>query len=157
MGDVAQPVGRYIVIPRTLCFITFGEQVLLLRRAPDRPLWPNRVNGVGGHIEANEDVRSAALREIAEETGLSVADLRLRGVIHICADPQRPGVLLFLFTARALTDRVRASPEGDLIWADPQRLDGLDLMPDLRVLLPRILAMGDDEPPFFIHTDGRGL
>lgn len=157
MGDGVQAGGRYVVIPRTLCFITCGGRVLLLRRAADRSLWPNRVNGIGGHVEANEDVRSAALREIAEETGLAVVDLRLREVVHICADPQRPGVMLFIFTARALTDEVRASPEGDLIWVDPQRLDGLDVMADLPALLSRVLAMGDDDPPSFVHTDGRGL
>jgi len=78
---------RWQTIPRTLCFVTFGSgaerQVLLLRGAPTKRVWPNRLNGVGGHIERNEDFLSATLREVHEETGLTVAQPRLAGIVHI--------------------------------------------------------------------------
>ena len=74
---VAKSKHRYQVIPRTLCFITYGDEVLLLRGGPHKRLWAGRYNGVGGHIEAGEDVHAATLREIDEETGLTVHDLRL--------------------------------------------------------------------------------
>jgi len=51
---------RYQVIPCVLCFITHRDDVLLLRGAPGKRLGPNRYNGVGGHIERNEDVFTAA-------------------------------------------------------------------------------------------------
>ena len=54
-----EPAGRrYHVIPRTLIFVTSRNpltgagEVLLLKGAPDKRLWANRYNGLGGHVEA---------------------------------------------------------------------------------------------------------
>ena len=154
MGKADQKIipHRYQVVPRTLCFITHGDDLLLLRGAPDKRIWPNQYNGVGGHVEPGEDVRAAARREIREETGLSVRDLQLRGVINIPVDGQRnTGILVFLFTATAPTREVRPSDEGTLEWVARNRLAELDLVEDLPTLLPRVLAMGPDDPPFFAH------
>jgi len=148
VGDLS---GRYLVVPRTLCFIVHDQRVLLLRGAADKRIWPNRYNGIGGHVEPGEDVYSAALREIREETGLEVSDLRLRGVVNVCTDPRGVGVLLFIFTARAPNSEVRPSAEGTPEWVPPDRIGELDLVEDLPVLLPRVLAMGPGDPPFFAH------
>ena len=87
MGHEAQGVARsgqrYQVIPRTLCFVTQGMTSCCFRGGPHKRLWAGLYNGVGGHIEPREDVYSAARREIREETGLEVADLRLRALIHV--------------------------------------------------------------------------
>jgi 8-oxo-dGTP diphosphatase len=151
MGQADQKVvpGRYRVYPRTLCFVTHGDDVLLLRGAPDKHIWPDQYNGVGGHVRADENVRTAALREIREETGLAVHDLRLRGVINVPTEMERTGVLLFVFTARAKGRELRASEEGEPEWIARDEVDQLDLVEDLPILLPRVLAMGPDEPPFF--------
>jgi 8-oxo-dGTP diphosphatase len=154
MGQADQRVlaNRYQVVPRTLCFITHGDDVLLLRGAPDKRFWPNQYNGVGGHVEPDEDVHSAALREIQEETGLEVRDLQLRGVINIPVDVDDDvGIIVFVFTAAASARDVRPSEEGTLEWVARDRLGQLDLVEDLPTLLPRVLAMGPDEPPFFAH------
>ncbi len=151
MGQADQKVvpGRYQVYPRTLCFVTHGDDVLLLHGAPDKRIWPDQYNGVGGHVRADENVRTAALREIREETGLEVQDLRLRGVINVPTDVERTGVLLFVFTARAGGRDLRASEEGEPEWVPRDEVDQLNLVEDLPILLPRVLAMEPDEPPFF--------
>ena len=41
---------RYKIIPRTLIFVTRGEQVLLLKGAEHKRLWANQYNGIGGHV-----------------------------------------------------------------------------------------------------------
>ena len=46
---------RYKIIPRTLIFVTRGEQVLLLKGAVHKRLWANQYNGIGGHVEQGED------------------------------------------------------------------------------------------------------
>ncbi len=148
---VAQSRGRYHVVPRTLCFITHGDEVLLLKGAPTKRIWPNRYNGVGGHIERDEDVLSAARREMKEETGLDVADVRLRAVINIDTDDLQAGILLFVFTARASTRAVKPSAEGTLEWAPLSKLGEYELVEDLPELLPRVLDLAEDAPPLCGH------
>ena len=154
MGRNDQGVGRsadrYKVIPRVLCFITHGEDVLLLRGAAHKRLWAGLYNGVGGHVEANEDIYTSALREMREETGLDIDDVQLRGIINIDVG-HKTGILVFVFTAQALGPEIRPSPEGALEWVRQDRIETLDLVEDLPKLLPRVLAMRTGDPPFFAH------
>src|SRR5512147_1665564 len=109
--DVSLKRQRYAVIPRTLVFITRGERVLLLRGAPTKRIWANKYNGIGGHIERDEDIYSAARREIREETGLVVDDLRLAGLINIDGD-QPTGIMLFVFVTESQSGATIPSEEG---------------------------------------------
>ena len=153
MGKAEQKIipHRYQVVPRTLCFITHGNDVLLLHGASDKRIWADKVNGVGGHIEAHEDVYTAARREIEEETGLEVRDLRLCGVINIPvkAEENQTGILLFVFSGEAHTRDVRHSNEGRLEWVSQDELDALPLVEDLPIIVPKALSMGERDAPFY--------
>jgi 8-oxo-dGTP diphosphatase len=146
---VSAAVGRYQAVLRTLCFVTCDDDVLFLKGAPGKRLWANRYNGIGGHVERDEDVCAAALRELCEETGWcadDVQDLRLRALINVDAGEPYPGVLLFVFTARARHRQTRASAEGTLEWIPRPKLLDYELVEDLPALLPRILDLADDAP-----------
>ncbi len=146
---VAKSQDRYRVIPRSLCFIINGEDVLLLRGGPQKRLWAGLYNGVGGHIEAGEDIYSAVLREIKEETGLSVHDVRLRLVVHADAGDPGVGIMIFVFTASSNSREVVESAEGTLEWVPCSHLPLANVVEDLPLLLPRLLAMAPDDPTFF--------
>jgi 8-oxo-dGTP diphosphatase len=146
--------GRYQAVPRTLCFVTHGDDVLLLKGSPDKRLWANRYNGVGGHVERDEDVCTAALREICEETGWcadDVENLRLCGLINVDVGDRQTGIILFVFTARAHWRQICASAEGTLEWIPRSQLLDYDLVEDLPVLLPRVLSLPDGASPFCAH------
>ena len=119
------------------------DEVLLLKGAPTKRLWANHYNGLGGHVEAEEDVYSAALREVQEEAGLTVSQLSLRGVINIDtgSDEQglRPGVMMFVFAGEAPAREVVASHEGELDWLPLHGLREYPLVDDLYKLIPRAL------------------
>lgn len=146
---VAQSRHRYQVIPRTLCFITHNGDVLLLLGGPHKRIWAGRYNGVGGHVEQGEDIYTATMREVEEETGLQVHDLRLRGVVHADAGDPEVGILFFVFTAISTGRETAPCPDGTLEWWPADALPTEKMAEDLPVLLPKVLAMGPTDPPFF--------
>lgn len=143
--------GRWLTLPRTLCFVLNGDDVLLMKRAAHKRVFPNQFNGVGGHIERDEDPLSGARREILEETGLEVRDLSLRAVHNIDAGADS-GILLFVFVGWADRREVVDCAEGTLHWVPRGEVSTLDLVEDLAVLLPRVLALAPTDPPLFAHV-----
>ncbi len=142
---------RWLTIPRTLCFVTHGEDVLLMKRAAHKRVFPNRFNGVGGHIEREEDPLTSARREILEETGLTVHDIHLRAVYNIDAK-EKTGVMLLVFTAVSDSRSVIPNEEGTLHWIPQDRVFELDLVDDLPHILPRLLDMKTTDAPLFVHV-----
>jgi 8-oxo-dGTP diphosphatase len=148
-SDQGTDDSRYMLIPRTLIFITCGSQVLLLKGAPGKRLWANRYNGVGGHVERGEDILGAARRELSEETGLQIDDLWLCGLMVVDTG-LNPGVGIFILRGE-LSDppaEATSSPEGSLEWVSFDQLEQRPLLEDLKVLLPRVLSQRRDMPPF---------
>ena len=151
---------RYTVIPLTLCFLTHADDVLLLMGAPNKRLWAGRLNGVGGHIEADEDPLSGARREVLEETGLQVDTLSLRAVVHVGGSQAVPGDLLFVYVAAVPTRDVRPGAEGTLAWypladvlSENNPLRDV-LVGNLPYLLPRILGPGWSGELVYAHDSG---
>ena len=144
--------GRWLVIPRTLSFVFSQDDVLLMKRSPHRRVFPNQYNGLGGHIERDEDPYTAALREIREECGLPVHHLTLRAV-HQVDTAQSTGILLFVFTAetdeRALQN---TSDEGTLHWVPLKSLAEYDLVEDLPLILPQLAASRGSGNLRFAHV-----
>ncbi len=144
---------RYHAIPRTLIFLTninpqTGEQeLLLLKGAPGKRLWANKYNGLGGHVEADEDIHSAALREVKEETGLGIGSLTLRGVVNIDTGSdqggRRPGVLMFIFVGETQNRVVHTTAESTPEWIPVNKIGQHPLVDDLYEVIPRALGEGE--------------
>jgi len=144
-SDQGSLSGRYRLIPRTLIFLTRDERVLLIKGAPDKRLWANQYNGIGGHIEQGEDIYNAAQRELLEETGLWVPMLQLCSVITIDTG-EKTGIGVFVFRGEYTNGELKPSREGELLWVACDQINTLPLVEDLKVLLPLVLNWQLGEP-----------
>lgn len=133
---------RTVAAPVTLVFVRARGRLLLLRVRAGKP-FGGLLNGLGGHVHPGEDVRQAALREVQEESGLTIGDVSLRLVLHevglVKADR-----MVFVFTAE-LDEAYppTQSAEGEVGWYGLDSLPWVELVPDLREILPRVLAARD--------------
>ncbi len=136
LADTAGMEDRTLAIPVTLCFLRSGNRVLLQRVPQTKTRFQGLWNGIGGHVEPGEDVRAAALREIQEESSLASPELRLRAVIHETG-LEAKAYLLFVFSGEV--DGTPAPGRPELCWFREAEIPWEEVVPDLRVLLPRIL------------------
>lgn len=136
---------RYIVIPRTAIFLRRGESYLLLKGAPTKRLWADKYNGLGGHVERDEDVLTSAKRELLEETGLT-AELWLCGTLIV--DAGETGIALFIYCGECHEGEPMPSKEGLAEWVNFDTIGELPVVEDLPILLARIHSMSRGDVPF---------
>ncbi len=138
---------RFRVIPRSLIFIFDKDRVLLIRGAEDKKIWAGKYNGIGGHIEAGEDILESALRELMEEAGITGLPLRLCGQVMITLNENR-GIALFIFTGNYQGQAIQASAEGMLEWVSMEELQDLPVVEDLSMLLSLVRKHQPGDPLF---------
>lgn len=141
---------RYQVIPRVLVFLTRGDEVLLLKRADDRPIFPGLYNGLGGHVERGESVLTAAYREVEEESGLRPARLWLCATVAIDTGDAATGILMSVFCGPAAEGSLlRPSTEGTLQWVPVTQIPTLPMVEDIPTLLPKVLEIEPGDAPLW--------
>ena len=129
----------------TLCYIEKDGKYLMLHRVKKE----NDVNkdkwiGVGGHFEDGESPEECMMREIYEETGLTVTEYAYRGLVTFVTD-KWSDEQMHLFTVQSFTGTVKACDEGDLEWIDKKQLLSLPMWEGDKIFL----ALIDGDRPFF--------
>ncbi len=130
----------------TLCYLYRDDEVLLLHRTKKKDdlnegLWI----GIGGHFEENESPEECALREVKEETGLTMTDYRYRGVVTFVSD-RYEGEYMHLFTATKTEGTLNGNcDEGELQWIKRELFDELPQWEGDKIFLKLL----DDNAPFF--------
>lgn len=130
----------------TLCYIEQGGKWLLLHRTKkERDENKDKWIGVGGKFEDGESPDDCLLREVKEETGLTLTRWQFRGIVTFVSD-QWPCEYMHLFTATGFEgEMVPACDEGDLEWIEKERLLSLPIWQGDKIFL-RLLAQNH---PFF--------
>ncbi len=141
MIDQNISTDRYKLIPRTLVFIFHKNEILLIQHKTKNKFGFGKWNGVGGHIEKGEDPIKAALREVKEETGINLDNLKLR-FIALIEDNDNLGICLFIFSAESSEKTVKESNEGKLNWFSIKDLEPEIVVDDL----PYLIELLDTEP-----------
>lgn len=111
----------------TLCYIERDGAYLMMHRVKkEKDINRDKWIGVGGHFETGESPEECLLREVWEETGLTLTEYRLRGVITFVTDVWQPEYM-FLYTATGFTGTVSACDEGDLEWVPKEEVPRLPI------------------------------
>lgn len=100
-----------------ICFIKRGDEILLLNR--EHPTWMGRLNGVGGKIQPGETPYESVLREVKEETGISLVQATFKGIVSWVADQVRTGGMILYFAELPQDVRLQTpvkTEEGILDW-----------------------------------------
>lgn len=119
----------------TLCYIKKDDKYLMLHRIKkENDLNHDKWIGVGGKFEKDETPEECLLREVYEETGLTLTEYRLRAVITFISDEWETEYM-YLFTATAFEGELTECNEGRLEWVPIDRVAGLHLWEGDRIFL----------------------
>jgi 8-oxo-dGTP diphosphatase len=122
----------------TVCHIIKGRR-LLLKKAT-RGISTGKWNGPGGKIELGETVVRSVIREVKEETSLSIAGPLYHGKLEFYMNGGRSlDFLVHVFSAKRFSGRPRSSEEGKVKWFDVQDIPYSKMWDDDRYWLPLLL------------------
>ena len=119
----------------TLCYIEHDDQYLMLHRVKkENDENHDKWIGVGGKFEEGESPEDCLLREVKEETGLTLREYCLRGIITFVSN-EWGTEYMYLYTATKYEGTLTECDEGELVWVPKDKLSELTLLD--------VLAVGD--------------
>lgn len=111
----------------TLCYIEKNDKYLMLHRVKKKnDQSQDKWLGVGGHFEEGESPEECVLREVTEETGLTLTEYRYRGLVTFVSDMWEDEYM-HLFTATGYEGQMTECDEGELVWIPKDEVYNLNL------------------------------
>ena len=129
----------------SLCYIERGGKYLMLHRVK-KTIDENKDKwiGIGGKFEEGENPEDCVMREVLEETGLTLNSWRYRGIVTFVS-AEWGTEYMHLFTSDDFSGQTRECDEGVLEWIEKERLLSLPIWEGDKIFL-RLL---DTDEPFF--------
>ena len=133
------------MILTTLCYIEKEDCYLMLHRVKKEvDVNKGKWIGVGGKFEKDESPDECLLREVKEETGLTLLSYRMRGVLTFQSTGWE-SEYIFLYTADEYEGELKDCSEGILKWIPKDEIDKLNLWEGDKIFLEYL----KEERPFF--------
>lgn len=124
-----------------MCMVYKGGRVLVQDRK--KPDWPG-IAFPGGHVEPGESVTESVVREVQEETGLTIQHPRLCGIKEWTKD-NGSRYIVFLYKADTFSGELKSSKEGEVFWVEMNDLPGMNTANDMELHLQVFLDDGINE------------
>ena len=112
-----------------MCMICDERGNVLVQNKVNNTDW-HGWNFPGGHVEAGEYITPSVIREISEETGLTIENPKLCGIkeFHKSKDGKR--YIVFLYIANKYSGPISSSREGEIFWYPLSELAASDKLID---------------------------
>lgn len=119
----------------TLCYLEKNDAYLMLHRVTKK----NDINhdkwiGVGGHFEHHESPEDCLIREVKEETGLTLVSFDFRGIVTFCSDDDQAEYMC-LYTSKDFHGELIDCNEGKLEWVPFEKIPSLELWEGDKIFL----------------------
>lgn len=129
----------------TLCYIEKDDSYLMMHRIKKKKdINQDKWIGVGGHFEKDETPEECLLREVKEETGLTLTSYRLRGLVTFLSDRWETEYM-WLYTADEFEGTLTECDEGNLEWVKKSEVCNLPIWEGDKIFFRLLL----EEAPFF--------
>ena len=120
------------VILTNMCMIYDDNGNVLVQNRVD-PSWSG-ITFPGGHVEKGESFTDAVIREVFEETGLTVSNLQMCGIKDWTEDD---GVryIIHLYKTNKFEGKISSSVEGEVCWVPLSELPNMKLARSMQTML----------------------
>ena len=143
-----------MTVEATLCHIIDGGRLLLQRKSAGL-FGEGKWNGVGGKLKEGESPREGAAREVFEETGLTVSNLKPHGVLNFFFGQRKePDWVVHVFSTSTFEGEPRPSEEGVLRWFAFDETPYDEMWQDDEHWLPLLLEGKRFSGDFYFNEDG---
>lgn len=135
------------VILTNMCMVYRGDRVLVQNRV--KPGWEG-IAFPGGHVEKGESFTDSVIREVKEETGLSIEKPQMCGIKSWYTKEGSRYIILFYKTDK-FSGTLQSSEEGEVFWADVNDVPQMKLAYGFDDMLK--VFLNDDLSEFYYYTE----
>lgn len=121
-----------------ICLVEKDDEILVIDRK--KKDWPG-LTFPGGHVELDEDFNKSVIREVKEETGLTIKNPILCGIEEYKNSNKYDREIMLYYKTNKFSGKIKSSNEGDTFWIKRKDLNKYKLSLDLK----RILKIMDSD------------
>lgn len=104
-----------VCVLTNMCMVYSGSKILVQDRK--NPNWPG-ITFPGGHVEPKESFVESVIREVKEETGLNISNVKLCGVKQWTHREGKYRYIVLFYKTDTFSGELKASDEGEVFWIE---------------------------------------